>query len=477
MKKLIALFIVLGLVVSTAFTQEIKFAVGGRAGFAPVVLVGGYIDGGTPTAPEYKLHAGVANGPAWNGYGASVNLTATAQNEAGTLGLKLHLRPNLQNLALTLGTDGGIYAWVKPVSFLTITTGRFNLDDYRGKVGPGDSWRPFGVGFGNEDQIFARFQNSQVGTHVKFALEQIPAFSLQFAVGNSGSLNDPTGAGPNPTGWTPPDPVASSYGEEARDVWANIQIGAGYTISDIAFIRAQFIGGKYAAKNTDDTTYKINPNAQSADYSQIQIGAQLLAIEGLNLDLGVNIPMKLKVNSDDIQIKTATLDQLIADEGGFVYGDSYNAPVRIALGATYTIGDFSLLGRLSTQFAEKVTIADYNGVGNDLVGKAGFNFSLGLQPAYKIGEIGIFGLDLGLSSTGNSKATATGLTIPANKDSHTEMSVGGFYKKPIAGGDFQIGVIAKFAAGGEAYSGTTAKETKKKAQTVIAVPIVFNYNF
>ncbi|GHV64710.1 hypothetical protein AGMMS49587_17640 [Spirochaetia bacterium] len=124
MKKLIALFIVLGLV-TTAVFAEVTVGGWGRARWAPMVFNGGA--GNANDKGEFSGALGAGSGPGWTGDGeAGLRFQIGGKNEANTVGFFFEARYDYSD-AKYFASDNQAYAWVKPFNFLTITGGGGNL--------------------------------------------------------------------------------------------------------------------------------------------------------------------------------------------------------------------------------------------------------------------------------------------------------------------------------------------------------------
>ncbi|GHV64708.1 hypothetical protein AGMMS49587_17630 [Spirochaetia bacterium] len=375
-------------------------------------------------------------------------------------------------------------------------------DTFRGKFGRNDGWN---AGINSwltaEDDIFWRFAaRGTFAVHFKFEFEQLQGLSVQAAFPSSGA------DGASGTG------VDGNNTSKIAHVFGGSQVAVGYTIPNIGLARFQFIGGRYAGK-IDKSSYvllqdsDVAPGAWAAgqtagnissspkpgygydvsyldgskDYAQIQFAFNLLAVEGLGADLGFTYPLPLTV--DELHAGTIPITGVNTPAAGITLAkdDVYQAPIGIHLGGKYTLssGDFAVNYRISTRFAEKEKYA----AAGSFDKKYGAQFFLGLQPTYKLGEIGTVGLDFSLTTKGSDSQDVTDFRNGANS-----IGVGLFFSRPIANGAFTIGFLSKFAAGGDAYKVFTAGpgsspartqlqvDNAKKKATSISIPIMWEYS-
>ena len=168
-----------------------------------------------------------------------------------------------------VAVNDNAYIWVKPVEWFKMNIGQSFDDTLRGNAcfGSWDWLRPGNIL--GEDLIFTRVCNNPVGG--AWAPLQGVILMLDPIEGLHISVGLPTGYGKS--NW--------------EDLIAITQVQAGYTIADIAQIKAQWIG---AGKNPDDEIE-----------GQIEVAASVKAIEGMTLDVGAkfrtveNAPIDLAV--------------------------------------------------------------------------------------------------------------------------------------------------------------------------------------
>ena len=169
-----------------------------------------------------------------------------------------------------VAVNDNAYIWVKPVEWFKMNIGQSFDDTLRGNAcfGSWDWLRPGNIL--GEDLIFTRVCNNPLAG-AYFPLQGVilmldPIEGLHISVGlPTGYGIGATKAAGDGNGWTALDGNWETLVTKA-------QIQAGYTIADVAQIKAQWIG---AGKNTDDELE-----------GQIEVAASVKAIEGMTLDVG-----------------------------------------------------------------------------------------------------------------------------------------------------------------------------------------------
>jgi hypothetical protein len=191
----------------------------------------------------------------------------------------------------------------------------------------------------------------------------------------------------------------------------------------------------------------------------------------LNLDFGFTLPLEIKVVEKDDQPIPYTDKSLTTKDS------TYQAPMVIALGATYTAGDLGVLFRFDTKLSEKTVIKDGAETTRALAGLA-----FTIQPSYKLGDLGSVLGDISLGVVGNNETTTGGTTVN-KKDGTVKLGLGVAFNKAIgSGASFSIGVAALLPVAGDKYdnasygANSTAGDKAKSLDTKIAIPIVFTYN-
>jgi hypothetical protein len=299
---------------------------------------------------------------------------------------------------------------------------------------------------GGEDDIFTRFDSGGTfGAH--FKLEPIENLQIHASLGTNGK-------------WAELGNDSDAIG----DIYSTGQYGIGYTISNIGFARFQFIGGKYAKG-----PYTYPDKAEL--WNRIQLAFQLTAVENLNLDFGVTIPFAVSADENYLNMRDDK-GKLVSEAGkmtdDFFFStkdDKYQAPIAIALGAKYTMGDLGLLGRVLVKLAESGTVAkvDYTGP---------FVFAIGIEPSYTLGDIGKVVGDVGFQVKGKSKWGDT-----ENKDDTMDLGLGvSFHKNVGGGGNFTIGIATNIPIGGDGYNKDFGKLEAKASAFKLAIPMTITYS-
>ena len=227
---------------------------------------------------------------------------STSWGEEPRIGVSFSAASEQVGVVADVKFDGGnvavndnAYIWVKPVEWFKMNIGQSFDDTLRGNAcfGSWDWLRPGNIL--GEDLIFTRVCNNPLNG--AWAPLQGAILMLDPIEGLHISVGIPTGYGfgtstskadKDSYGWVDGDSnpataptwgvttaegtVSSTSKGVFEDVWAKAQIQAGYTIADVAQIKAQWIG---AGKNKDDELE-----------GQIEVAASVKAIEGMTLDVG-----------------------------------------------------------------------------------------------------------------------------------------------------------------------------------------------
>ncbi|GHV72497.1 hypothetical protein AGMMS49928_29550 [Spirochaetia bacterium] len=444
MKKILVVLLILA-TAGGLFAQDeggIKIGAWGRAGWAPLVIQGNQdVEG---AAGDTKNYIGVGSGPAWTGdHSAAVGFTVSGSDESGVIGFQVGIRTNGDDASLYI-VDQTANAWIKPFGdILKLTGGLYQVDDLRGKIGGTNE--NFDIGFaktGGEDGIFTRFESSKFGFHLKL----VPIDPLQIHV----SLGENMAYG----GDVPQD--KNGIG----DILTTGQYAIGFTIEDIGLARAQFIGGKYGKAGF----YGANPinigAGKAAWYNQFQLAFNLTAVEGLNLDIGATIPLKVTAKEIEDTAVYYPYGTTGLGKDGYV-----QEPIVIAAGAKYETGDIGVYFYADAKVGGK---KNYLGVGDDT--EDGIGIDVTVEPSYSLGDIGKVIADISFRFVGNGKTAGTDA-----KDGHMDLGLGASYHKSVGGGNFSIGLATTIPLGGDGYDGDANKVAKAQAFK-LAVPIIWTYS-
>jgi hypothetical protein len=206
---------------------------------------------------------------------------------------------------LRVGDGDNANIWVKPfgTDILYIAVGKIVDGRFRGLGSVDDDFHGYIGGFGdNGDPVFNRFEDDGSALFISQPIDGLSIFA-----------NIRPGY----------DTFNSSVPDtKAADAFKKIQAGFAYDIAGIGFARAQWFG---------DTMDYVGAEWHPA---RIEAAFRLTAVEGLNLDLGVKLPIPI-------------------EEGDQTYQDNF----QINVIGDYTAGDFkvaySLFGHFGGSTANK----------------------------------------------------------------------------------------------------------------------------
>jgi hypothetical protein len=475
MKRIMLVSAVL-LLVGTAGFAEIIWGGGGRLVLVPFGIRGENPDTDAPTATYFG-----AENP-WSGNGPRIGLNLIGKTEAGNMGFNLSFAvEHSAGEFVPAIDDNAANIWLKPfggpLNTLTGTFGMFNIDKIRFKFAGS------GMGFHNyvmyargdlsdEDAIFRRFKGTGFGSHLSYE----PVEGLWFGAG-FGSAGD----------------SRSFAGEFKEDGFINVlkdtQVGAGYTIKGIGLIRAQWVGfvtkewAETTAEGTsivwNSTNSKYEEETTSAEYGwvstsldkplggtgdagKIQTAFNLTAIQGVNIDLGVSIPLADEKDYwTDLTKTTKTKTEIVQND--YVVG----------LGADITaIKSFRLWTVVSAKFGGYTETTPQGEAAVKV--NNGTDVAVMLNPWYYLTDTLIVSADIFLDTRfGSDQAPVRQDSDPtANpaadaKNNYLDMGFGLYVRKNISGGDVRAGVTLKLP-GGEAHEG---------AKPQFFIPVMFNYGF
>jgi hypothetical protein len=445
MKKLWAVALVF-VISGAAVFGEITFSGNGSTTFVPF---GARFGDPVETVADSEVR--------WGNDGPRIQLVANGKNQAGNIGAVVAINADSGGV----GLDDNAKVWIKLNDVFKITFGKFVEDDLRYKIGVS------GGGFHNymlyirgnnldESAFFSRFKSGGYGAHL--AVTPVENLYLGMALGST----------------TKNRSVASLREDGAADVWANAQIGAGYKIPDVGFIRLQFNG----QQPTDDngvipTDFKGVSDAATGKSPSIQAAFQLTAVKGLNVDIGGQIPFPYTYD------ESGTTNEK-TEQRAYVMGVGFDytlpaMPLRLYGRASYKFGGYT---ETTPSGGSATKVAD----GNDFV--------FFITPMYTVAPNWIVGLDCvidvqsgsdvsPISSTGAVGGDADAQYVAywneasraadkaKLKNNYADLGFGLYVRHNISGGDIRVGATLKLP-GGEAHKG---------AKPQFFVPIIFNYNF
>jgi hypothetical protein len=469
MKKLIALSLLI-LLASAAFAEGwFNWSGFGRGVFVPLQVVDPYDkDGLTDEQKEAKTYTGV--GATWGSPAARVGISFNGGTEQIGYSVDLIFDGG------AVGFDNNALAWIKPAEFIKLTFGRYHLDELRGKITDGD-YHNFVLSTKDEDAIFNRFKSDTAG----FQLALTPIEGLFIAA----ALNDIPGAF---LGTAYVDGRSGTYlgydaALEAEDAYKKIQIAAGYEIPNIGHARLQFIGGAGAPPSSDDlSTTEINavrnnssfedpwysddpgiPESAATtnlwDAGRIEAAFAYTGLSDLVVDLGIKfwLPVTYK-------------DENLTGDKTWTYSNDFG----LAVGATYSTGDFAITGRVDTAFAGSFKKEDESTV------TKGFSGDIHLIPSYSLGPVTL-GLEVGVGFVPSvTYDPDVGDSYVRDKGGF-QFGIGAWGQLGVAGGYLKAGLgltLSTVVAETTSDGGDTYPDANKYYQPfVFSIPIIYQYAF
>lgn len=194
---------------------------------------------------------------------------------------------------------------------------------------------------------------------------------------------------------------------DAKQVYKNLQVAAGYEIPGFGLVRAQYIGLR----------------------STVELAAQIKALGDVMLDVGLKIPFEgigAEKPGDDV-----------------AWNESYMYKVRkdfqISVGATYRYYDFNLLGRIDTAFAGADASPD-NPFDGTKTANRGLDLLVYLVPSYNL-SFATVGLDFGFEYEAEDD-------FSKDKYSHDgagiKTGLGAWIEKKMGPGSIKGGLVVQF---------------------------------
>jgi hypothetical protein len=412
MKKIVAISLVLALLCGAfAFAQDdaakgkgITISGWGRGVFTAVKAA-------IPDKGDTVVTTGL--GP----WGLAPNVGITVKGETETVGFKFGIdNGNSNTISL-----GDAFIWVKPLDVVKLEAGKFNNDTLRGKVGSPSDLVGYVGGSEGEDAIFTRLA---AANGVVLSLTPIEGLFI------GGLINTPH----------------KDVTDEIEDVYEKIQIGAGYELPNLGHFRFQFIGAKDSITLTseeedvyefDTATGEIKLKDKDSDFKpsiaadakRVEAAFAYTGLEGLTLDVGFKIPFAV-------------------EQEGTTYQKAYQA----AVGAKYSSGDLSLIGRVDATFGEKAEIKDLGDYSK------GVGLKVNLNPGYDLGFAKVSG-DISVNLVPEEKRGDT-----VTEKGEVKFGIGAWVEKALASGYIKTGV-------GLTLPGEVTKST------TIVVPVLLGYSF
>jgi hypothetical protein len=311
------------------------FGVWGEADFVPLKI-------SVPKEGDAKITTGA--GPDYmNGADVGFELGASLDDR---IGFHLFLQPYHDGL-VHLGWSA--HGWVKPFDWITLRVGRFDVAELRGTNGDGDG----------KDAVFSRFASRSLdGVHV--AITPLRNLWLGMMV-QPGIIDVP------------------EKENDAEDTYKNAQIGIGYWIPQIGFVRAQYIGNALWIANEADP-----------DWIRYEAAFNLTAVKNFDIDLGIKIPQNAAVQGFDVQIAAVTAYSMnsIGLTGRVDVQFKDDPYYKLFIGPQYTIGTNITVGGDIVYSATANAEDDTLGIGAYLkktFGPKSF-IKAGLKTVFPIGE-------------------------------------------------------------------------------------------
>jgi len=231
---------------------------------------------------------------------------------------------------------GDAYIWVKPIDMVTMRIGEFNDDTLRGNsvFGSWDYVRYQTDIMAGEDHTFKRFDGT--GNLGAFEIAVEPTEGLYAFAGINGIAG------------------TDNSGAALEDVMKTAQVGAGYTVGEMAKIKVQYWG---------ETT------AGGDDSGWVNAAVDVTAVENLFASVGVFAPLNKDLGDMSLgvfgkyNVAGATL------YGTFTSTFADDMPMEIAVGADYPVGGLTLKG--DVRYYNEFGAAPDNGIGVTLFAQKG----------------------------------------------------------------------------------------------------------
>jgi hypothetical protein len=440
MKKLIALSIVLVVLTGAVFAQVpdgVTFGAWGRTYFTPFQSHSAHDEMSEPntahTMGDNKTEAYSTTGTTW-GWGMG-DIEFDLKAEAEQIGMVISLNGN----GGSVGTNDFAEIWAKPISWVRIDIGKFNIDNLRGKVGLDSEFNAFTLGAPDPDAIFTRFQTGN-GWHVTATPDMVPGLTVQLGLGSN--KTEAGALGYYDGGWQPTAFVPGG------DSWASMQFGVGYEIAGIGLARVQYLGARSEPTVTGEEEEDADPyNAFGITTKKIEVAFAYTGMAdslGLTIDLGGKIPLPAtKIGGGD-----------------FTHMD----PIKIALGGSYAQNGIGVTAGFYLGFLG----GDDNTKGGNekITTTQGVTFDMHLIPSYDL-SFGTVGLDVGLGIKGKGKSER-GSSSSDIEDGSTNFGIGAWLKQDLGKGHITYGA-------GFNFDTEVSKDVNKG--TDIYIPIIVEYAF
>jgi hypothetical protein len=333
---------------------------------------------------------------------------------------------------------GQVNIWAKPFGsdILYLAVGKTIDERFRGPGTDGNFQGFIGSPGHDGDYIFNRFEPNAGALFVSQPITGLSFFAQLSTPGIS---------------FTGPVPLGS--GVEAKDVYKSIQAGFAYDIPGIGLARAQWFGntmdlgtpGKYVfdGSNWDGLTEQpksgskewgtdvdgwiwtpsstsissLNPSEYSINAARIEAAFKLKAVENLNLDIGLKLPIPVKEEFFGVDV---------------VAQDNF----QINLAGDFTAGDFKVVFGLYTAFGGYYAV-DLSVPPYDERSKKSATVDIIVVPSFYVAAIdATVGGDLGFKVTGASTKFGTS----QKKDESTTFGLGAWISRGLGNGLIKTGL-------------------------------------
>ncbi|GHV82324.1 hypothetical protein AGMMS49991_08820 [Spirochaetia bacterium] len=465
MKKAAAI-VVFGFLVSSAVFAELNWSAYGRGVFTPIAFSDGNSSVSAATT-TYGNHGGQPR----------VGFTVAGVNASKTIGFTAMFN---WDGAPYVGENANV--WVQPFKFLKLTVGRFEVDDFRGRIGAAEfsSWiLPDGTR--DEDAVFMRFK-ADTGAHLK--VEPLLWWDSPW-----NGLTIEAAVGSNIGG---DRAFKNILDMSASDVYGAIHAGIGYRIPNIGFARVQFIGNNreafwedYQYANNDVKIRLASGLSTWQDADIIEAAFLYDGIKNLKIEAGIHIPLSYTTSLPDYVYYKGVLDQNAWYHTGNINGrDTLDVtkPMSAVLGATYLWNNFSFLARADLAWGGKY---DHHG---ERVINIGMDLGLLAQVYYRFEGIYRVGLDIGYnhhSFDTEEDPAGNRLNIgEREKDIETSLrndfGFAPWVAMDLGGGVIKVGVAVMIPSSqrwdyNDTYPGDGWKQLYS-GKPVISIPISFTYS-
>jgi hypothetical protein len=281
-------------------------------------------------------------------------------------------------------------------------------------------------------------------------------------------------------GWNA-GPIAEDQGVLGRaprigDAYLGLTIGAGYEISGIGAVRAQYYGpnplsfvydmDKWTEHGYNSLWNVLYPDMENglpdfqeeAKHNSIQAGFKLTALEsiGLGLDVVAQIPLGVK-----IEVSNPPADSGIEPIGPTTLG----APISIGVVAAFATGNISVNGGVGLL----LPYTKYTVDGGDDVKAKGIGLLFSAEPAIKIGDSLAVGADLALKFDEKQVADSD-----AKVDAPMGLGLGAFVKYTVGKGTLKTGIAVTIDNLNKAKAG---KDVDTYSQMGFKIPLTLTVGF